>query len=496
MRLLARLRGTFPLSGNLPILMAGQLLLLSLRQHFDGQLVAVAIVLVIALLLPRSRKTLACFAAGMASALSAQPQPAALSPSTSYVVQVQGAPERPRVGQVRLNLAVLGSVGSDGALTELTPEPQARCKAVDLPWRNASGLQAGDRALMRASFQPLALRDGPFGYEAMLVRHGFSHSCKVRWMSAALNRSPTIAAGFRKRVKEFVLGKLGNNEAAGLVLAMSIGARNLVADETEQAFKRTGLAHLLVASGYQVMLIFGVCLAAARLLVGSFLGLQGLSHVRLMAGGMGLSGAVTFVVIVGAEPSIIRALCAAVFTVVGMCIERGGHRFNGVLFSLLCMMLVWPGCFLEASVQLTFAALCGLFLAGSEGGLLLRYLRACTYACVATSVVSLAWFGTFSLWTFLLNPILAPVGSIVGCAGALLAMAASACGLDPSGFALDMVASALLLFRDLVMYLSEIEGMSLVLEGWQRFVFATGLAVLFSALVVMKLRAFQRSYSL
>ncbi len=495
MRLWARLRAIFPLTAVLPALILGQLA--SLLGPAPAALLSGCMVgLIAAKMLPKFRIALWCSVSGAVSAFAPTPEFPRLASSQPYLAQLLTTADRPRVGALKLKVAILAERVRTLDYQPISPQPKVLCRAVDLPWRNVTALQAGAVFLLQGSFRSLEANGNPFSYDAMLVRHGFSHTCKIRWASAAMNESQYSAAVMRRAIRQFVYSKIGNNEASGLLLAMSIGARNLVSDETEQAFKRTGLAHLLVASGYQVMLVFSIVTYGAHFFLGWIGRSRSMPGLRLIAAALGLLAAGAFVVIVGPEASIVRALCAGIFSVLALSLERGGHPFNGVLFSLVCMSLLWPGCYLETSVQLTFAALAGLSLANPSGGAFVRYSEACALACLATSIVSLAWFGTVSVWTCILNPVLAPLGSLLGCLGGLLALVLCWSGIDSSGWGLWLAARALCWFRDWVAWFADVPYTSLLLEGWQRWAADSCLFLVFVYILSLKAIRFKRKYSL
>ena len=67
-----------------------------------------------------------------------------------------------------------------------------------------------------------------------------------------------------------------------------------------------------------------------------------------------------------------------------------------------------------------------------------------------SSLVSLAWFRTFSPLGLILNPLLAPLAGVIGCHGGILGFGLYVVGLDSAGLVLQMVGSILIATRDLV----------------------------------------------
>lgn len=503
-RLVARLRARYPLLFLMPGFAAGQSAAYFCAV-FDFSLLRTAALSLLAVMVFRAKRSLllAGFIAGTFSGFATLPvSPAVhLSSDKSYFVEVLRDPQRPRVGQVKLALAILGELNGAGAQTmsALTRPIKVSCKAVDLPWRNISHQLAGSRFIIRAQFHPIRPPLNPFGYDATLFRHGFVAGCKIAYAASVSEiQSAPLISRFRMYLRQRVSAVLGDGRRAGLALAMGIGVRDAIDESTEEAFKLTGLAHLLVASGFQVTLLFCSVCGLFKLSICLVPRLQRYFHIRTVAVILGLGASVLFVGLVGLEGSVVRALFAIVFAICGQILERGTLFTNSILLSLLLVSLVWPGCYFEPGIQLTFAALWGLAAAGDDPNtpFLLRYVKACLLACLATSTIALAWFGRISIWTFFLNPILAPMGSVIGCKGMLCALALYIGGLDPGALGLRAVGVVLEYYANLVEYLAGVPAMSFEFEGAWRWTAVASLAIVWMYVVWRNLRDYARAYNL
>lgn len=421
-----------------------------------------------------------------------------LAAEVPYAVRIVKEPQRQRVGEVKMTLEILGIYPLPGAATSgVSRSARVLCRAADLPWKNVSSLQAGSAFVMRAQFRPLRYTLNPFSYDATLLRHGYSATCKIKYAAKIIGAShASMLSRMRSYLRRQVTDILGEGQRAGLVLAMSLGMRDTISEPTEEAFKTTGLAHLLVASGYQVTLLFcSVCWllrgAAARLL-----STRRSLHCRTLVAAGGFALIVLFVALVGAEGSVLRALFAVMFTIFGQLLDRGASFVNSILLSFLLVALVWPGCYFEPGIQLTFAALWGLAMADGGPSAIHRYLKACLLACAATSAVGLAWFGRISLWSFVLNPILAPFGSLVGCKAVLVALIIYLSGVDSSGVLLRGTADVLEYYAEVIESLAEIPYGAAQLDGALRWCVVAALIIFCAAITVSRIRAFMREYNL
>jgi ComEC/Rec2-related protein len=310
----------------------------------------------------------------------------------------------------------------------------------------------GDLFLLRATIVPYAGAGWPLSYEAREVRHGFLANCRILYASEALRAgTEPLIETMRSRAVSTVLERSRTVEEGGLFLSMSIGVRGYMTTNIERVFKECGLSHLLVVSGCQVTLIFYSLHILLRRILSLFRTLCLLVDMPLVANILSLTGAMAFVLFVGIEGASLRAGLATIFVVLSRASDRGGGLFNSILAAFFLLALIWPGCYLEPGVQLTFAALLGIACAATLHGRagVLSYLAVNIYAGIFTSLVVLFWMNTLSLTGFLLNPFLAPLGSFLFCTLGIPALILASLG-GVWAAPLDLMLSATTVFRDLV----------------------------------------------
>jgi competence protein ComEC len=137
---------------------------------------------------------------------------------------------------------------------------------------------------------------------------------------------------------------------AGLLLGLSLGDDTLLDPAVERDFRASGLSHLLVVSGGNVAMVLAPVLA-----LGAVLRLS-----RWPRFGLGLGTVVFFVVLTGAEPSVMRAGVMAGLTLFGVMLGRprsAASILSGAVFALLLLdpALVW-----SVGFQLSVAATAGM----------------------------------------------------------------------------------------------------------------------------------------
>ena len=437
-RVLARARARCPIYSLLLPFGAGQLLAALAAQwlaatfspdrldYLPALLILAATLLVIVPARQRMCRTAALLALGAASML---PIPegyrAAKGVETLVAVTlgISAAPQSPVPHGIVFDGQLLAAAEAAGARG---PLPRAgRCRAPYLPWRSVHGLREGERRRAVIKLSPLRTPLTPFTFDNTLLRQGIEGYCSVLYLEDATPaHRPPLLDELRQHVATVVFSSTAERDPAALFLSMTLGTRHVVSNRVEEVFRRTGLAHLLVVSGYQVTVLGGLVLATLRI-AGA-----GLFH---RAAGRALFKAAPLLALVivwcyalftGGDGSTLRAAVTLTFLAAARQCERGDSFFQAVGVSLFALLLIWPGAFLEPGVQLTFAALFGIGLglsmpAHSTAG---KFLAVNLCTSLATAVPVLLWFHQFSLSGLLLNPLCASVLSFVSCSLGLPAL--------------------------------------------------------------------------
>lgn len=386
----------------------------------------------------------------------------------------------PQIGGVELllELRAVRGTGQGESWFELPAPLFVRCRAVQLPWRKIYGATESADVIVRANLRALR-RDPPFSYEARELRRGVSGHCRIRHALLISSGAMGLFSRTREYLQHAVRDRLGDTEAAGLFLSMVFGVRDQLAEPTERAFRESGLSHLLVASGYQVTLIFMAAGGGFAMIFSVMPRPLHLPLARWLAAAAGVAAALFYVALVGFEGPVLRAGVGALFVVISGMTERGGGMGNSVIVSLLLLSVLWPGIWLEPGTQLTYAALIGIAAAQDpdEAGLM-RYIRSTVTASLCTGIVGLLWFGAFSFWSVPLNLLLGQIVSAVSCNGGLLALAAAESGLDSGSYMLRGVVVLQSAFRDLLMAVTAVEWGYVELNGLSSVIMAAGIGCL------------------
>lgn len=156
----------------------------------------------------------------------------------------------------------------------------------------------------------------------------------------------------RTRLRGYLLDDAYSQDepAAGVLAAMVLGHRSAVPRAMNEAFLRTGNAHLLAASGMQVAWLALVVWTIAR-----FAGLY-YRHTALIVGLVIIS----YVLIAEPRPSILRAGIVGVFSCSAAFFRGRYNSVNALAAAAVVILLFRPGDIFSAAFQFTFLATVGL----------------------------------------------------------------------------------------------------------------------------------------
>jgi competence protein ComEC len=232
--------------------------------------------------------------------------------------------------------------------------------------------------------------------------------------------------GVRRRA-EATLDRAGGPERRALLRGVVLGQDEGFSTAQEDAYRRSGLAHLVAASGQNVAL-----LAALVLGIGALIGVPRRPRIALAA----LTVA-AYVPLAGAGPSIRRAGVMGLLTLASLALGRPADRWWALLLAGIATVLVDPLSPGQLGWQLSFAAVVGLLLlvdpltAGLGRRGVPRWaalaLAVPLSATLATAPVLAATVGDVSLTSLPANVLVEPVVAPLTWAGLLAA------ALGPTG---------------------------------------------------------------
>jgi ComEC/Rec2-related protein len=309
---------------------------------------------------------------------------------------------------------------------------------------------------------------------------------RVRFVSHTVREERSLDSVFREWIKSLVVAKVGDDVGSRLFLSMALGFQDLLSVPLERAFMNLGLTHLLVVSGYQVGLMYAFFITAAVWFLKT---VQATSRFfRPIVALVGFATAAMYVACIGSEMSAVRALIAVACLSAHGLLERTSSFAQRWGVALLVMLILWPWCFFDIGVILTFAALLGIGIGSSFAarGSLASFVAVNIAVWVCTSLVVLVWRGYLSPLGLSINLLLAAPWSILNCTVGLTGLVLLAAGIPGAASLLWVVSWCNETIATAVLLIGESSWSGWQLDGLARSVVAVGLLLIF---VVAVLRA-------
>jgi competence protein ComEC len=219
-----------------------------------------------------------------------------------------------------------------------------------------------------------------------------------------------------------------------------LGADEGIDPELRNAFKASGLYHLLAVSGQNIVFIgFGVL---------------GLAYVaglgRPVGHTLAIAAILAYALAVGWQPSVVRAAVAGCLASTAWLLSRPSDRWHTMAVGAVVLLAWTPRSLLEPGFQLSFAAVAAIFLTlprlrrvqeGYPVPLGVVEVVGISAACgVVTAPILWLQFGTIPLWTVPANALAEPAMPVLlGCG---LGAAVLAPVIPPAAVALSWLAGA------------------------------------------------------
>lgn len=216
------------------------------------------------------------------------------------------------------------------------------------------------------------------------------------------------------------LGARGERRA--LLAGVVLGSSQAIDQELQDAFRDSGLLHLMAVSGQNVAIIAAGVIGLAWLLAVPAAWARAAAILVVFA----------YALAVGWQPSVVRATVAGVLVSLAWIASRPRDRWYALALGALVLLVWMPASVLEPGFQLSFAAVAAIYLVvprigrSLEGTPLPRTIAqgvALAAGCtVATAPIVLLQFGTVPLWAVPAN--VAAEGAMPPLLGLCLAAAA------------------------------------------------------------------------
>jgi competence protein ComEC len=244
-----------------------------------------------------------------------------------------------------------------------------------------SAAAPGDRVRLRANLSPPAKPALPGGFDyartAWFDQIGAVGYAFAPPVIEARADGGAIGTRYRRGIEELrqaIAARIRTalpGETGEIALALITGERGGISSATNDAFKNSGLFHILSISGLHMVIMAGAVFFSVRLLLAAVPFFALTLPVKKIAAAVGILGALGYLAISGGAFATVRSALMILIIFGAVLIDRPALALRNVAFAAFLILAVYPESLLDAGFQMSFAAVTAL-IASHE--LLTRFL--------------------------------------------------------------------------------------------------------------------------
>ena len=233
-----------------------------------------------------------------------------------------------------------------------------------------TALKPGDAVRLRATLSPPPGPSLPGDHDFARAAW-FSGLGAVGYAIAAAEVDPNAAgpplslrlsaaiARVRQAIGQRVLEALPG-EAGAIANALITGERGGISEATNQAFRDSGLFHILSISGLHMVIMAGAVFLSIRLVLAAIPSIALRFPVKKWAAAGAMLGALAYLLISGAAFATVRSYIMISIMFLAVMLDRPAIALRNVALAALVILIAWPESLLDAGFQMSFAAVVAL----------------------------------------------------------------------------------------------------------------------------------------
>jgi competence protein ComEC len=287
-----------------------------------------------------------------------------------YRADVRGIVEliepRPKRGE-RLTLRVTGIRGLAPAEQPL----RVRVRAMT----TRAGLAAGDAVRLRATLRPPSAPTLPGGYDFArtawyqgLGATGYALAAAEIETPAAAGRTSLVedARAALERLRQQIGARIQAavpGETGAIAVSLITGERGAISEETNDAYRDSGLVHILSISGLHMVIMAGAVFGAIRVLLAAFPAIALRFATKKWAAAAAILGAGFYLLLSGAAIATVRAFLMITIMFIAVMLDRQALAMRNVAIAAAIILVAMPESLLDPGFQMSFAAVVSLIAA-------------------------------------------------------------------------------------------------------------------------------------
>lgn len=260
---------------------------------------------------------------------------------------------------------------------------QLNCDSID-----AKKLKFGAMILVPAAkVKEISAPKNPytFDFKKYMFQQGVLHQLQVNFSSISIsdkNEAPVLfryALNLRQLCVLKFQKMFSSPVAKGIAIALILGEKTALDEETIQNFQNTGTIHILVISGMHVMYVYLFLWFFLKRLPSKW-------YFKVFRISLVLLSLAFYTLFTGFTPSVIRAFLMIALYVISVEINRKNNKYHVLAFAAFLMLIYEPNWLFQLGFQLSFLAVLGILFAFTALRKFLLGLHFYSYLADALSV--------------------------------------------------------------------------------------------------------------
>ena len=273
------------------------------------------------------------------------------------------------------------------------------------------GIEVGD--ILAFSSKVEAVKPFNLGvFNLTSYRNGIGYNSSVNFSDIVITEgNMKIDEAFRSSVKEVLLGNMSERNAL-IAYAVLFGDQSGIDDEVDEAYRNSGIVHVLTVSGLHIAFIVGALMLFIRLFkINRFASLAIISVILLF-----------YCYLCGFTPSVVRATIMAIILLLSRICNRPYDGLNSLAISGFVIVCFIPLSTVDVGFLMSFFCVMFILLLAKPFTKLLSYVMPRKVASVMAVSISAqigilpftaSFFSNFNFLSVFANLLVIPIFSII-----------------------------------------------------------------------------------
>jgi competence protein ComEC len=284
------------------------------------------------------------------------------------LAEVQGRVELVEPRSTRGQRVTLRVISIAGVAPDNLPK-RARIRLMNVH----KGLTPGDLIRVKATLAPPGGPALPGGYDFGRTAWFMGLGATGYALSAPAIEEHGAEASLRGRFSDWLerlrqsigerIAAAVPGDAGAIATSLITGERGGISEETTDAFRDSGLLHILSISGLHMVIMAGAVFASVRILLAAVPVIALRYPTKKWAAAAALAAAWAYLLLSGSSIATVRAFVMIAIMFLAVMVDRPALAMRNVALSALVILVIAPESLLDAGFQMSFAAVVSLIAA-------------------------------------------------------------------------------------------------------------------------------------